>query len=118
MAVPDGPAWEAAASPSAGLGSDAAAPQLAAAVAGSRGPVGCLEALVFLAVLPSLPPRCPAPFPGSSGPSRFLDQCSDKTQQLLMLGAMPAVHEEVADLNVCRLTAGGHIGLVLNEYPL
>ena len=35
-----------------------------------------------------------------------------------MLGAMPAVHEEVPDLNMRRLTSGGRVGLVLNEYPL
>ena len=71
-------------------------------------------------------PGCPpisasslsAPFPGSLGPSRFLNQCSDEPQQGLMLGAMPAVHEEVPDLNVCRLTTGRRVGLVLNEYPL
>ena len=34
-----------------------------------------------------------------------------------MLEAMPAVHEEVPDLNMCRLTAGGRVGLVLDEHP-
>ena len=41
-----------------------------------------------------------APLPGSLGPSRFLDQCSDKMQQRLMLGAMPAVHEE-SPISMC-----------------
>jgi len=35
-----------------------------------------------------------------------------------MLEAMPAVHEEVPDLNMCRLTAGGRIGVVLDDHPL
>jgi hypothetical protein len=35
-----------------------------------------------------------------------------------MLGAMPAVHEEVPDLNMSRLTAGGRIGLVLDDHLL
>src|SRR6266699_6410480 len=58
---------------------------------------------------------------GSSAPlgrSRLLDQCSDQPQQGLMLGATPAAHEEVPDLNMCRLTAGGRVGLVLAEHPL
>src|SRR5712692_8839788 len=34
-----------------------------------------------------------------------------------MLGATPAAHEELPDLNMCRLTAGGRVGLVLDEHP-
>ena len=56
--------------------------------------------------------------PGSLVPRRVLDQCSDKPQQGLMLGAMPAVHEEVSDLDMCRLAAGGRVGLVLDDHPL
>ena len=35
-----------------------------------------------------------------------------------MLSATPAAHEEVPDLNMRRLTAGGRVGLVLDEHPL
>ena len=62
--------------------------------------------------------RVAAALPAPLGPSRLLDQCSDKSQQGVMLGAIPAVHEEVRDLNMCRLTAGGCVGLVLNDHSL
>src|SRR6266496_3918502 len=81
---------------------------------GSRGVVGLPGGLGF----PGCPPISAAAPPARSGPSGLLDQCSDKPQQGLTLGAMPAVHEEVPDLNIGRLTAGGRVGLVLDNHPL
>ncbi len=85
---------------------------------GSRGIGGLPGGFGFPGCPPISASALPAPVPGSLGPSRLLDECSDKPQQGLLLGAMPAVHEEVPDFDMCRLTAGGRVGLVLDEHPL